>query len=332
MSEAVGRESANRNTINKCTIIARYISKEDGVFERGLMETKWFDYRFMSPLTATNEFVRNYVAAYRRKWGKSFSTEEASHKLAIRGGYWRSSQTEFISFWRARQFADELGVPYDQFCDHALEVLLRKGYTRPARPNQLYAEKNKWAIAEQVMAAWQEYCSDVDFMTSKLPQYHLENFRGQPAQHAHQDWVVEQIRRRDMRVGAIVKACLEDNVLPASRARFEFGPTRFERAREEAANMAQPGSLGRAVDDHELRPSCFGVLHAYDGAAPACEACLFSRHCKSMTDTLSRHIVSRFGGDDPVLARKQSMTRKRVNLHRARKRAAAEAAKSSLTS
>ncbi|GAB1715044.1 MAG: hypothetical protein NTAFB05_00860 [Nitrobacter sp.] len=332
MSDTNRREKANRIIINKCATIARRISKKDGIAERGLMRTKWFDYRFMSPLTATDEFVRNYVAVYQRKWDTNFSTEEASHKLAIRGGYWRSSQTEFISFWRARQFADELGVPYGLFCNHALEFLLRKGYTRPARPNQLYAEKNKQAIAEHVMEAWREHCFDLEFMTSKLPHYHLKNFRSQPAQHAHQDWVVEQIRARHMRIGAIVKACLEDNVLPAARALFEFGPARFERAREEAANMAQPIAIPTPVDMNELRPSCFGILHAYDGAASACEACMFSGHCKSVTDTLSTHIVGHFGGDDPVLARKRIKTRKRVNDHRARKRAAAEAAKSSIAS
>ncbi|GEC17300.1 hypothetical protein [Nitrobacter winogradskyi] len=85
MSDANRREKANRIIINKCATIARRISKEDGIAERGLMRTKWFDYRFMSPLTATDEFARSYVAAYRKKWDTNFSTEEASRKLRHTG-------------------------------------------------------------------------------------------------------------------------------------------------------------------------------------------------------------------------------------------------------
>lgn len=121
-------------------------------------------------------------------------------------------------------------------------------------------------------------------------------------------------------------------MLSETGALFEFGPNRVERAREQALISPQPRTFAAPVDTHELRPSCFGILHAYDGSASACEACLFSRHCKSVTDTLSAHIIGHFGGDDPVLARKRNKTRERVNDHRARKRAAAEAARSSITS
>ena len=156
MPDAGRLKSANLDVINKCNAIALQISAADGGRERLLMETKWFDYRFMSPIDATELFVKCYVSAYRRKWATNFASGEESKKLATRHGNWRSNQTEFTCFWRARQFADELGVPYDLFCDHALEVLLRKGYARPARPNQLYSEKNIQIIAEHVREAWRE--------------------------------------------------------------------------------------------------------------------------------------------------------------------------------
>jgi hypothetical protein len=275
----------------------------------------------MSPLVATDLFVESYVAAYKRKWATNFDFNEAPNKLAIRHGNWRSSPSEFTSVWKARQFADELGVPYGFFCDHAIEVLLRRGYARPPRPNQLYAAKSRQDIEKRVLEAWREHCSDVDFMISKLPQYHLDHVHNHPSQNAHQDWVVEQIHLRNMKISVIRKACFEEGVLPVSRALFEFGPVRMERAREEALMFNKPSSPS-SVDTHELRPSCFGILHAYATTEATCEDCAFGRHCKSVTEKLAKHVISRSGIDDPILARKRLMTKKRVSRHRAQKKTA----------
>jgi hypothetical protein len=318
MSSADRLKSANIIIISKCTDIALRLSKDVGALEQKLMETKWFDYRFMSPLDATELFVESYKASYRRKWGVYFSTIEGSKKKATRIGGWRSSPTEFTSFWKARQFADQVGVPYEFFCDCALESLLRRGWERPARPNQLYSEKNLAVIVEYVVEKWREHCSDVAFMISTLPQYHLDNFDNQPAQHAHQDWVVEQIRLRHMSTSTIRRACFEECVLPLTRAQFEFRLERVERAQEEASTMSSPRTVPAPVAAHELRPSCFGILHAYASSSPACEACAFNRGCSRLTDSLAKHVVSQFGIDDPVLARTREMGRQRISRHRAK--------------
>lgn len=332
MSVSSRQKSAYIDVVNKCTAIAQRISAAAGAEERKLMETKWFDYRFMSPMDATDLFAEIYKVAYQRKWCANFSTTEGSKKMAIRKGDWRSSPTEFTSFWKARQFADRVGVPYEFFCDQALEFLLRRGGTRPARPNQLYSEKIVILIVDNVAEKWREHCSDVDFMTSKLPQYHLDNFSSNPAQHAHQDWVVEQIRLRHMKPSVIRKACLQECVLPITRAQFEFGPTRVEMAQEQLRNMPQPRTVPAAVEGHELRPSCFGILHAYDSSAPVCEACAFRQDCKRLTDSLAKHVAGLCGTDDPVLARKRRLTRERVNRLRAKRAAAGNAASSTASS
>src|SRR5690348_14877843 len=112
MPNPSSEKQANRDLITKSAEVALRISSADGLMERELMQTKWFDYRFMSPLDATELFVREYTEAYRNKWATNFDTVEAEKKIPIRGGAWRSNRSEFISCWRARQFVDCLGVPY----------------------------------------------------------------------------------------------------------------------------------------------------------------------------------------------------------------------------
>src|SRR4051812_30836313 len=113
--------------VHACSWTAGNIAGEDAARERDLMEFKWFDYRFMTPFQATEAFATAYLAAYRRKWSTYLSTEEAANKKAFRAGDWRSDRSERTSCWKARQAADLLGMPYDFFCEQALEFALRIG-------------------------------------------------------------------------------------------------------------------------------------------------------------------------------------------------------------
>ncbi len=283
------------------------------------MEFKWFDYRFLSPLQSTELFAKAYHAAYQRKWSRNFSSEEAAKKQAFRRGGWRSSMTERTSCWKARQFADLLGAPYDFFCDHALEFCVRRGWRRPPRPNQLYSLKNVAALSESIEAAWTEYCSDARWMISELPQYHLTNYRELPAQCAHQDWVVETIRRRHMPPALIAKACFALCVLPLERAYFEFGPGRVDRARGYAELERLTPLIVPTLGSPELRLSCFGIVHSFEPSHPTCACCPWKHQCEKVVESLGRHIVRQCGHIDPAVARRRKLTRERVRAHRQRK-------------
>lgn len=320
MSEALRRSAANVEIVQKSATVALRISREQGALEREVAQTKWFDYRFLSPLDATGLFAQKYHEVFRWKWGIYFATIEGPKKQAIRKGNWQSSRREFTSFWNARQFADLLGVPYEFFCEHAIEVLMRKGWTTIPRPNQLYPSSAISRIIERVQQAWQEHCSDVTFMMSDLPQYHLSNFIGEPAQSLHQDWIVDQIRLRHGRPRTIAAACIQAGVLPIHRAHFEFGPSRVKQAQEEDEIFGGTRTAAVPVDKHDLRPSCFGILHAYDAEIPICAACAFHDDCKKITAKMAQIVTARCGADDPALARKRKLGRERVRLHRERKK------------
>jgi hypothetical protein len=59
--------------------------------ERKLHRTKWFDYRFLSALEATELFVKEYSSAYEHYFGKYFNSEAAEGKTGVRQGLWKSS-------------------------------------------------------------------------------------------------------------------------------------------------------------------------------------------------------------------------------------------------
>ncbi|MBR0794008.1 hypothetical protein JQ615_01250 [Bradyrhizobium jicamae] len=318
LSKLLSQTAANLKLVNECATLAIRLSANDAARERALMETKWFDYRFMSPLDATALFAQEYQRVYRRKWATYLATDEGPKKLAFRLGDWRSSPAEFTSCWKARQFADFFAVPYQFFCEHALELLLRIGYQKPPRPNQLYSGKIFALLNEGIERAWREHCADLQLMISALPQYHLQNFAALPAQYAHEDWVVQAILLRHMDPRYIAQACFQLRVLPEARAYFEFGPRRVERAREHVESEGIARVVASALEKSDFRPSCFGILHSFDPTADECNICAFADQCRKVADAMAEHARRNCGDVDPSLARKRQLGRERVRRHRAK--------------
>jgi hypothetical protein len=149
-------------------------SKLDREREHTLYRRKWFDYRFLSPLAATARFYALYQDVYRWKFAANIDSLEAERKTGVsRIG----TIGERTSFWRARQFADELGVTYEIFLEAVFQMCIRNGWSRLPHVNQLYGEKNREPIASAVKALWAEHIRS-RFTISTLPQYREEAHRG----------------------------------------------------------------------------------------------------------------------------------------------------------
>src|SRR5258707_10123655 len=120
ITEDERRNLAIRKVVQSNRLTALKVSKKQAARERNLDQTKWFDYRFLTPMEATEAFASAYQQEFQDRYGKNIDTEESKGKTGTRGNNWKSNSREFISFWGARQFADELGVPYGFFVEHAL--------------------------------------------------------------------------------------------------------------------------------------------------------------------------------------------------------------------
>lgn len=298
-----------------------FLGEIDRVDERELHHLKWFDYRFMSPREATLHFRDEFQKLYRRKYGQNIDTEESLQKFGVSRGEPEANRTEFTSFWRARQFADQLGVSYSVFLEAAFEVLLRAGWARIPYINQMYG-KNAERIGTAVSAHWDEHCES-RFMFSALPHYQEESFCGLAAQTAHQDWVIEQIKKLHSN-HALGRACFILRILPQDRAELTFGARRFEMARASVEGTVPLPH--ETIAPREMLPSCMMLPGARDTTSPQCSTCRLASFCARTETSVLASVVSTTGVTDPEEHRRRELGAARTRKSRAKAKLAAEAA------
>jgi hypothetical protein len=320
-----GEREAAGNVLNDNFRAARWLTKADLESEIDLDQRKWFDYRFMTPLRATEQFVAEYVKVFQRKYDQNFDSSQAANKSGTRSRNWKSCSQEFTAFWRARQVADYVGVPYAHYLEPAVEHLLRRGYENIPRPNQLYSKKTFGAIEGCVTDHWSE-CCDVEFKFSQLPQYHIAAFRGLPAQSAHQDWIVRQIQARHSRIEDISRFCFVEAVLLEDRARREFGDEKVGLAIEHFRQSKDVIRPFATLTGDQHWPSCFGISQVSMATSTTCQGCEVLRSCHIISTGIDKTLIKLCGSNDPVTEKRKHQQRERTRKFRAKAAAAAPSA------
>jgi hypothetical protein len=254
-----------------------------------------------------------YQDVYRWKYSANFDSLEAERKTGVSK---KGTRGELTSFWRARQFADELGVTYDIFLEAAFQMFIRRGWHRLPHMNQLYGSKNRDAIASAVKSLWADHISS-RFTVSLLPTFREESFCGLKAQIDHRRWVMDQIKARHGSPNSIGKACYVYRVLPEVEAFLEYGQDRLDQAK---AEIAFEGLVPDEPSPAETPfPSCFGLPGAPDVDGHECDECPVFRRCLNMEKIVRNAAAKKFGSDDPVLSRRKAQGRRRTSKFRAKK-------------
>jgi hypothetical protein len=306
--------------LDENAVAQAHLSKDVLERDAGLFATKWFDYRFLTSKEATDKFIEAFPIAYRAAFRANFDVVNAPLKKGLVDAGPYNDQRELTSVWRARQFADELGLPYDLFLAWAIEGFLRNGYKRIPRPNQLFGSKVQAHVKNHVTTQWADYCVNCRPMFSLLPVYRVEAYFGLPAQDDHYDWIVALIQARSA-VSArflLARVCFSEQILPIDRAVFEFGAPLVERARMEAEAASAPSTSANAVD---TLLGCFAAPYSLNPARPPCAACEFQEACSEGANLVRKIVVSRTGVGDPVDDHRRERQRERT----ARCRASASA-------
>ena len=293
--------------------------RADLTSERDLHTRKWFDYRFMSPREATAIFRAEYEKVYRLSHARNIDTAQAERKFGTRRGVPEDHKAEFTSFWRARQFADLLGMPYGIFLGAAYQILLSGSFQRIPYINQIYG-KHQLRIAVAATERWEEHCAS-RFMFSPLPHYKSESFRGLAAQVAHQDWVLEQLKTSTYH--AIGRACFTLQILPEERAKLEFDEECLERAREYAAEEVPEAH--ESWGPRQLLPSCAMLPGALDISSPECSTCKVASFCTRAGASVLGSVTTVTGAADPEEERRRKLGRDRTRRCRQKAKLAAEA-------
>lgn len=318
--ELLDRSSLKNRTADMIRA-AKHMRPEDWRVERDLSMRKWFDYRFMSPLDATLQFVEDYKVVFRAKWRSDFDAATADLKRGTAKEGLFADRREFSTFWNARVCADTLGVRYRFFIFTTMEAALRRGkWKRVPRPGQLW---NKPDCLTAVETKWEEELAGRQAV-SALAHYRPENFLGLPHQLNHQRHVLEVAKKRSNLKHALGSYIDIDRLVSVEQAEAVYGARVVQMAREAVSGTAvpvQPDLLPLV----QLLPSCFGLPVAVDRALPLCATCPLVDRCANASAIAQTTSVKLYG-DDPVAAHKRALSRARSRRYRERGRDGRDAA------
>ena len=127
----------------------------------------------------------------------------------------------FPSYWRGRQMADAIGMPYRTFLNIAFEKRLSY-WSRPFMPNarHLYSEM----IAVTAQERWEEL-QRARLFTSDLPAYLTQNYQNSDMQNDYHEWLFLQAQHRGNRAEFFIEQ-IEKDGLPLDKvlARVQADP------------------------------------------------------------------------------------------------------------
>jgi hypothetical protein len=208
------------------------INKEWLELERGLMTSKWFDYRFLHPVQATLVYANAFHKAYRAAFASTIDHRAAEHirlfdEATLFEPESKAHKIRLAGLWRGRQVADAIGMPYEVYCTMALKETLRYWKQRYLpQPAQIYSER----IVERVVEAWAERQKAI-LMFSRLPIYRNERYLGTQPQNDHHEWLFTQAQLRADPV-SWVGEFVRQELIPAAKVRSRFESETIERIRD----------------------------------------------------------------------------------------------------
>lgn len=175
--------------------ILGHIKKRDYSAEKLLFGTKWFDYRFLSPIQATRAFVDEYAVAAHDVYASTFDAVRADH-MTYPTSNWLFGKIKLdpkpetkrllAGYWKARQVADALGMPYELFARLALQQRLRF-WQRTYLPKVYHIYEREFV--EKVAERWQDIQREVTHVATH-PAYHEDNYRGLKVQNQYHDFLM----------------------------------------------------------------------------------------------------------------------------------------------
>ncbi|PCI37995.1 MAG: hypothetical protein COB46_12440 [Rhodospirillaceae bacterium] len=292
--------------------------------EGPLFYTKWFDYRYMHPLDATQLFADKFVEISKEVHSRNFDIDEAEKMRFLSSKkLFEMKFRSLTSLWQARQYADHIGVPYDFYLRRAFDHLLKRGARKKLpRPNQLHDEKTLKAVDE----AWSAESKDPTARSflAEDPRYRNEHYQGDPYQDEHHEWVIDIIRRRNKARTPlhIAQLCFEDRLVPEQKVIEAFGESLVETARNEEA--FHKDDSGPDQNPGAIRPGCYGLPHAYSTDEEWCKKCSFSKECCKLVNVGRKILDEEYSTDDPRLENKRKNDRERKRRSRAKQKAKAK--------
>ncbi|UVK54903.1 hypothetical protein DBIPINDM_001379 [Mesorhizobium sp. AR02] len=308
-------------------IVARTLIHPDYLGkEAKLMTTKWFNYRFLSPLEATMLFGDMYVRALRGYVRQHIERDLAQKVRGIKSGIPKQRARWFTQLWAARQRADEFPIPYDLQLAFAFDFAAGRKRRWSMLPNQVHASENNneawWATFHSFV---ENHLPTYMHRLNELPQYRLEHDRGLAAQHEFREIMAAELNVSSKSwvdwIGEMVVArrhlCVRDAMeLVPSDCRTEVRDS----VRNDYLRARWTPAPREPLDDEDFSLSCFGVQESIDRNSDPCASCPLVQKCMVVAAGTVDAVILNTGSSSPVVNADQERNRRNVAAFRARQK------------
>lgn len=212
--------------------VQMHIPKKVQTFDSDLFTTKWFDYRRMTPVQATSTYIKVYSEIYRDIYARDIDYERAKHVrpttvtdlFAALGRGETRAKRKLTGFWRGRQVADALGMPYELYVEHAFTFRMRRWQRAYLpQPEHLYHEFD----VEKIQVLWEELQEGRLYLPED-PAYLAQNYRDVPYQNDFHEWLFKQARLRSDEAWTL-STVIERDMIPIDKVAARVEPAVYER-------------------------------------------------------------------------------------------------------
>lgn len=309
-AEALG---AGARLVAQATWTRANIPPEMLAEEPSLATSCWPAHLFRSPLDRTRQFLSDYLDVY-RVIGRSYHDDRnIAHLCPVLPTLELNAKSAITALWRARQMADEIGIPYREY----LFLIMRhmesvEGHKRLPLPNQLYHP----AQIRFVLDEWPEKLKykgmPVDEWDARL---RADHFHGTAAQVAFHSKLFDHIGNSR---GRLADFLIRTPMLPEVVARERLGDEIVDAVLASHAKKPAPTSLKRGDAYH---PPCIGLPN--QGSGP-CSPCPFAAHCQVISSRAVERTVEIYGDADPRARDRRRSAAERQRRSRENKRKLAD--------
>ncbi len=289
------------------------LTKKDFNEDVDLDDTTLLRYRYMTPYERTEAFYAAYRAHYRRRFQKRTGREPYRKAERIS----QLSSRDFTSMWRARQRADAMGMPYDQFVIAFFDHADTHGTDHLPAPNQLCDDnKVRMVINKQDELIKVERIDP--FEHGFDPRFYAVNYVGDSQQRAALDMIEAEINALGpaLKAGRLARYMNLYEVISEDEAERRFGPELVALAKNMKVGWTAAIPI-RLDSPQPTPPACFGL---YCDAYPTCMQCPAKSACVERAGLVDAEVLARYGVLDVPAQRIREGNRKRKQRERDRKR------------
>lgn len=202
--------------------------------ESELYSVKHWDYRLIHPLQATMLFAEHYKNAIKAAIIKRTDLYVGlNYKGLKHDNLLECSDRTIQGMIKARQTADENGVPYNIWCYQAMKFAMEVKLPFLPQPHMLYGKKPKGyeniSMVDYILRAFMEAEKSQTFYAQDS-FYNIDNYCSNPYQMQHQRHIVDRIEKSNVKVAAIAKIVFDLKLVFPEVIKRRFGEDMLLRA------------------------------------------------------------------------------------------------------